>query len=120
MFLWTIKWVIVSIILILLIHNIFIFLKDSLTIPKTRDLVSMDARYQELNESARITTEKKEPENNVSVTKPSAMEYELKDYLNNIGNNAESSNNADSSKNTDDSTTSVTDIESIINLNKPD
>ena len=33
--------------------------EDSLTIPKTRDLVSMDARYQELNESARITTEKK-------------------------------------------------------------
>ena len=113
MFLWTTKWVIVSIILILLMHNIFIFLKDSLTIPKTRDLVSMDARYQELNESARITTEKKEPENNVAVSKSNDMEYELKEYLNNIGN-------TDTSSIPDTSTSSVTDIDNIINLNKPD
>ena len=113
MFLWTIKWVIVSIILILLIHNIFIFLKDSLTIPKTRDLVSMDARYQELNESARISTEKKEPEDNVAVSKPNDMEYELKEYLNKIDNSATSSIK-------DTTNTSVTDIDSIINLNKPD
>lgn len=116
MFLWTIKWVIVSIILILLMHNIFIFLKDSLTIPKTRDLVSMDARYQELNESARITTEKKEPENNVAVSKSNDMEYELKEYLNNIGN----TDTTDTSSIPDTSTSSVTDIDNIINLNKPD
>lgn len=107
MFLWTIKWVIVSIILILLMHNIFIFLKDSLTIPKTRDLVSMDVRYQELNESARITTEKKEPENKNKDKNPNPMENELKEYLNNIDNS-------------DTSTSSVTDIDNIINLNKPD
>jgi len=94
-------------------HNIFIFLKDSLTIPKTRDLVSMDARYQELNESARITTEKKELEDNVAGSKPNNMEYELKEYLNNIGN-------TDTSSIPDTSTSSVTDIDNIINLNKPD
>lgn len=113
MLLWTIKWVIVSIILILLIHNIFIFLKDSLTIPKTRDLVSMDTRYQELNESARITTEKKEPEDNVVVSKPNEMEYELKEYLNKIDNSTTSSIK-------DTANTLVTNIDSIINLNKPD
>ena len=111
MFIWTIKWVIISIILILLLHNIFIFLKESLTIPKTRDLVSMDARYQELNEYARVSTEKKEPEDKNKDT--NTMEYELKEYLNNIDNSATSSIK-------DTTNTSVTDIDSIINLNKPD
>ena len=108
MFLWTIKWVIISIILILLIHNIFTFLKETLTIPKTRDLVSMDARYQELNEYASVPTEEKEPEN--SKKEKNTMESELKEYLYNI----------DKSPTTTATNTTVTDIDSIINLNKPD
>tara|TARA_B100001121_G_scaffold293487_1_gene296134 strand:+ start:1573 stop:1872 length:300 start_codon:yes stop_codon:yes gene_type:complete len=99
MFLWTIKWIIISIILILLIHNIFNYLKDSLTVPKTRDLVTkMDYRYEELNQTVQNAqeTEKKEPEDN--------MKDELQQYLNNMNNNDES----------------VTTIDNIINLNKPD
>ena len=79
MFLWTIKWIIISIILILLIHNIFNYLKDSLTVPKTRDLVTkMDYRYEELNQTVQNAqvTEKKEPEDN--------MKDELQQYLNNM------------------------------------
>ena len=99
MFLWTIKWIIISIILILLIHNIFNFLKDSLTVPKTRDLVTkMDYRYEELNKTAQNAqlTEKKEPDNK--------MKDELQEYLNNMNSHSDS----------------VTSIENIINLNKPD
>ena len=34
------KWTIISFIVIVLIHYLFIFFKDNLTIPKTKDLVS--------------------------------------------------------------------------------
>ena len=37
---WTIKATIVSVIFILIVHNIFQFLRDTLTVPKIRDLVN--------------------------------------------------------------------------------
>lgn len=40
MFFEVIKWTIISFIVIVLIHYLFIFFKDNLTIPKTKDLVS--------------------------------------------------------------------------------
>lgn len=40
MFFEVVKWTIISFILIVLIHYLFIFFKDNLTIPKTKDLVS--------------------------------------------------------------------------------
>jgi hypothetical protein len=49
MLLFIIKWVIISFILIILIHNIFLFLKTTLTIPKVRDLVNKpNERYNEM------------------------------------------------------------------------
>ena len=35
-----IKWSLISLLLIILIHYLFIFFKDNLTIPKTKDLVT--------------------------------------------------------------------------------
>ena len=104
MFLWTIKWVIISVVLILLIHNIYNFLKESLTIPKTRDLVSkIDSRYEDLNQNL---NNKKQSETN-DVTDTENMETELKQFLNDI----------DKESNVDGS---VTEIDTLINLNKPD
>jgi hypothetical protein len=40
MFFEIIKWSLISLILIILIHYLFIFFKDNLTIPKTKDLVT--------------------------------------------------------------------------------
>ena len=40
MFFEIIKWSVISFILIVLIHYLFIFFKDNLTIPKTKDLVT--------------------------------------------------------------------------------
>ena len=40
MFFEIIKWSIISLILIILVHYLFIFFKDNLTIPKTKDLVT--------------------------------------------------------------------------------
>ena len=49
MLLWIIKWVVISLILIALCHNIYIYLKDTFTIPKTRDLIkNPEKRYAEM------------------------------------------------------------------------
>ena len=40
MFFEVVKWSVISLILIVLIHYLFIFFKDNLTIPKTKDLVT--------------------------------------------------------------------------------
>ena len=49
MLLWIIKWIVISIILIALCHNIYIYLKDTFTIPKTRDLIkNPEKRYAEM------------------------------------------------------------------------
>lgn len=36
---WTLKWIIISVMLIFLMHHLFTFFKDTLTVPKTKDLV---------------------------------------------------------------------------------
>ncbi len=49
MLLWIIKWTVISLILIALCHNIYIYLKDTFTIPKTRDLIkNPEKRYAEM------------------------------------------------------------------------
>lgn len=49
MFLWVVKWAIVSVLLISLMHYIYIYLRDTLTIPKTRDLIkNPQKRYAEM------------------------------------------------------------------------
>ena len=46
---WTIQWVIISLVLIMLIHNLYTFFKTNLTVPKVRDLVTKPAeRYDEM------------------------------------------------------------------------
>ena len=102
MFFWTIGWVLISLIIILLVHNIFIYLRDTLTVPKTRDLISKhDSRYNELMETSNnIHTNNIEPniepniesniESNYRETQsviPNNMENELKQYLDDINTN---------------------------------
>lgn len=49
MFFWILKWAIVSVLLISLMHYIYIYLRDTLTIPKTRDLIkNPQKRYAEM------------------------------------------------------------------------
>ena len=40
MFLWILQMIVISIVLIASIHYIFVFFKENLTIPKTKDLVN--------------------------------------------------------------------------------
>ena len=47
---WTIQWIIISLVLIILIHNLYTFLKNTLTVPKIKDLVNNPAkRYNEIH-----------------------------------------------------------------------
>tara|TARA_B100001769_G_scaffold247249_2_gene218194 strand:+ start:2203 stop:2535 length:333 start_codon:yes stop_codon:yes gene_type:complete len=95
---WTIKWIIISLILILLIHNIFLFLKDTLTIEKSRNIVTTnDFRYKELDSKIQFDTNKN------TINDIDNMELELKNYINNGNKN---------------DIEQVTEINNIVNLNE--
>jgi len=71
MFFWIIQQTIISIVLIISVHYIYIFFKNNLTIPKTKDLVNKPTEqykkiYSSLNKSKENTKE---------------MKAELKSYL---------------------------------------
>tara|TARA_B100002019_G_scaffold220929_1_gene193710 strand:- start:1243 stop:1557 length:315 start_codon:yes stop_codon:yes gene_type:complete len=74
MLFWIIQQTIISIVLIISVHYIYIFFKNNLTIPKTKDLVNKPAEqykkiYSSLNENKPDTKE---------------MKNELKNYLKNL------------------------------------
>ena len=71
MLFWIIQQTIISIVLIISVHYIYIFFKNNLTIPKTKDLVNRPTeQYKNIYKSL-----SKSKENNKE------MKNELKDYL---------------------------------------
>ena len=71
MLFWIIQQIIISVVLIISIHYIYVFFKQNLTIPKTKDLVKRPAeQYKKI-----YTSLKKEEENKDN------MKDELKNYL---------------------------------------
>lgn len=83
---WTIQWIIISLILIILLHNLYTFLKNTLTFPKVKDLVNRPTqRYNELlstikNDNADFKPTTKLPSEN------EGMKNELKHFLNELKN----------------------------------
>ena len=76
MFFWIIQQIIISIVLIVSIHYIYIFFKNNLTIPKTKDLVKKPIeQYKQIYTSLNNKSEKKEN-----------MKDELKTYLKELSN----------------------------------
>jgi len=74
MLFWIIQQTIISVVLIISVHYIYIFFKNNLTIPKTKDLVNKPTEqykriYSSLNKSKEDTKDAKE------------MKSELKNYL---------------------------------------
>ena len=45
---WTLKWIIISVSLIFLVHHLFTFFKNTLTVPKIKDLVDQHDLYTTL------------------------------------------------------------------------
>jgi hypothetical protein len=88
MFLSILKWSIISLVLIMLIHYLYSFFKQTLTIPKTKDLVNRPAdAYKKIYETIGNQQETNQQ-----------MKDELKNFLTNLNNtNTNANTNANTS-----------------------
>lgn len=83
MLFWIIRQTIISIILIISVHYIYIFFKKNLTIPKTKDLVNKPSeQYKKIYKSL---SKKNEPSKE--------MKNELKNYLKTLHTSKNNTNN---------------------------
>lgn len=76
---WVIQQVIISLVVIILIHSIYIFLQVNLTTPKVRDLVNKPIKQYE--EIYKTFNESKNNENEIDTTNENLMKSELQNYL---------------------------------------
>jgi hypothetical protein len=90
MFIYTFQIIFISLILIILIHYLYNFFKDTLTIPKTKDLVN-SSQYQEIidiikntnnNQNTNLTTST--PIDSLKNTHVNINKDEMKDELKNF------------------------------------
>jgi len=100
MLFWIIQQTIISIVLIISIHYIYIFFKNNLTIPKTKDLVNKPTEqykkiYSSLKKTKEDTTEMKTELKNYLKTLTSSKNKKQK----NINNGIETAENVFSSSN---------------------
>ena len=87
MFLWIVNQITLSIIIISLIHYLYIFFKQNLTVPKIKDLVNRpEQKYKEIYQSLE-TKSTQMPSNETKMD----MKAELKNYLQGLGNNEKDS-----------------------------
>lgn len=91
MFLWILQQTIISIILIVSVHYIYIFFKDNLTVPKTKDLVKKPT--EQYNKIYDVIKKKNNQKNN--------MKNELKNYIKELSKN--NNNNKPQKDNTPES-----------------
>ena len=74
MLFWLAQQIIISLIVIVLAHSIYTFLKNNLTTPKIRDMVKRPAQqYKEIYETMQKSKDDK--------TNPASMKSELQNYL---------------------------------------
>lgn len=79
-----ILWAVISLVLIILTHNIYIFFKDTLTVPKVKDFINEPNNiYKEIEETLKKDREKKEYKNITDLNK-NELKEEMKDELKNF------------------------------------
>ena len=92
---WTLQWIIVSLTLIALLHYLYTFFKNTLTIPKIKDLVHKPSEsyneimntIQKTSTSTSTTTTSLLPNNNNNNNNNNdddSMQDELKNFLNEL------------------------------------
>lgn len=90
MFFGIIKWVLISLILILLIHYLYYYLKNTLTVPKVRDLIyKPQMQYNELLKYSEIDkkeNKKEGEEDKKEGEEEDEMSAELKKYVEELNN----------------------------------
>ena len=87
----TILWVIVSLVLIILIHNIYSFFKNTLTVPKVKDLVNRPTqRYNEIlstiNNENTHNANASNANSSLTQSETKEMKDELKHFLDELKN----------------------------------
>jgi len=110
MLFWTLQITVISIILIFLVHNLFGFFKSTLTVPKIKDLVDGPVHkyeniYNTINSSSKTNLSNDTSENAPSDYDKKSMKNELKQFLKN------KLNNADTDDNDNDNTTSISSLD---------
>ena len=76
MLLWVIKQTVISAVMIILVHYIYIFFRDTLTVPKIKDLVNKpQSQYEEIYKSL------KNPQTKTDAKAGGDMKTELQNYL---------------------------------------
>ena len=124
MIIWVMKWVVISLILIILLHYLYIFFKDTLTTPKIKDLVNKpNEKYKDIFKNCNSKNmENKEgnmenKEGNIE-NKKGNMENELNDFFNEINDdNKNDDNKNDDNKNYDNYTVNDIFSNSFTNIN---
>ena len=77
---WALQWTIISLILIMLVHYLYSFFINTLTVPKVRDLINKPTeRYNEI-----LSRDNTKIADTQDVVDTSEMQAELRDFLNNI------------------------------------
>lgn len=82
-----VQWIIISLILIILVHHLFFFLKDTLTVPKVKDLIHQPSKsYKEIEETLanKSTNTLGKLEDNID---KGEMKKELKQFFNELTQN---------------------------------
>jgi hypothetical protein len=97
MIFWIIQWSLLSLIFIFLLHHLYSFFIDTLTIPKVKDLVNKPQdRYNEMFTVIQNNNKSKniQPVENSDIKQSSddTMHNELLDFLNNIKKNTQQIN----------------------------
>jgi len=104
-----IQWCIISLILIILVHHIFFFLKETLTVPKVKDLVHQPFKsYKEIEETlANKSTDTIKGPNNIDKDE---MKNELKQFFNELKHKPEGDTLSSNFTNPWSSTTLINEI----------
>ena len=93
MWLWITKTIIISLIFIVILHNLFTFLKTTLTVPKLKDFVNKPTeKYNNILETINNTPDNKSNNTITDTNNTMHMKDELSTFLNSL--NSKSTDNA--------------------------
>jgi len=81
----TLQWILISLVLIALLHYLYYFFKNALTIPKIRDLVNKPTEsYNEIMATIQKSTNNNTNNTNNNNVSDDSMQDELKSFLNEL------------------------------------
>ena len=86
---WAIQTTIISLVIIFLVHSIYHYFKETLTIPKVKDLVNKPQQQYEVL----YNTMREEPKSQNNSSDNESMKTELKNYLKELSDKNKGNNN---------------------------